>query len=284
MRIRGKAAERLQSQQAPTPPGPEEASTVLGQRIFGRASRHAAPPQGPDPSDDAEGGVAGPVDADHLEDLEEQMDLLRVAIDLEGPADLGGPRAGRLQARESFVAHFAELGAALEEWDAIVERVQAAPGSVWDWFGQVTSERGFTEPPFAIGPLIDLLSMLTVKRARYGRLETPDRLQIQSFESTSTQGTHANVYVEGQNIAQLPAEPAETVPARVAAVAQRVQELFDDAQASAEAEEVVSARDELLAAKQPLLDLLALHASADEIVSATGCPRCRERLEQGAPA
>jgi hypothetical protein len=244
--------------------------------------RRAARSQGPDLLAEAESAAGKPVDAEHLEDLEAQTDLLRVAIDLEGRADYGDPQGGQQHNRTSFLAHFAELGSALEEWEAIVERVQSAPGSVWGWFEQATSERGFTEPPFAVGPLIDRLAMLTVERARYGRLDTPHRLYLQHFESRSTRGRYVSVYVEGQNIAQLPAEPAATVLSRIDAVGHPVQALFDDAQSCRQAEEVASARDSLLAVKQPLLDLLALHASVEEVAFAVGCPFCQRQLEQDA--
>jgi hypothetical protein len=281
MGIRGKAAERL-SRRAVVPPSAEKLSTVLIQRISAGALRRPARLQGPDLPAEAQSAAGKPVDAEHLEDLEAQMDLLRVAIDLESRADYGDPQGAQQRNRTSFLAHFAGLGPALEEWDAIVERMQAAPGSVWEWFEKATSERGFTEPPFAVGPLVDLLAMLTVKRARYGQLDTPDRLYLQQFESISTRGRCVSVYVEGQNIAQLPAEPAATVQARIEAVGRRIQALFDDAQSCRPAEEVASARDSLLAVKQPLLDLLALHASVEAVASAIGCPLCQKRREQDA--
>jgi hypothetical protein len=220
-------------------------------------------------------GTAGRlVGAEHLEDLEAQMDMLRVAIELESHSDFGDLQDGDRRNRTSFLAHFPELGTALDEWDTIVERAQGAPGSVWGWFAQATSERGFTEPPFALGPLIDRLATLTVERARHGRLDTPHRLYLQRFDNGSTGGAHVSLYVEGQNVARLIAEPSTTPERQIEAAGQRVQALFDDAQSCEQAEEIASARDALLAAKQPLLARLALHASVDAIEFATSCPFC----------
>jgi hypothetical protein len=247
------------------PVSAEGASTGLGQPLSARRLRRAARLQQPDPLAEAESTACEPVGAEHLEDLEAQMDMLRVAIELESRSDFGDPRDGDQHNRTAFLAHFAELGTALEEWDTMVERVQAAPGSVWGWFAQATSERGFTEPPFAIGPLIDRLATLTVKRARHGQLDTPHRLYVQHFENRSTRGVHVSLYVEGQNVAQLPAEPAATPQRQIEAARQRVQALFDDAQSCRQAEEVANARDALLVVKQPLLDRLALHASVEAV-------------------
>lgn len=262
----------------------EDASTVLGQRLSARGLLWGARLQQPDPLAEADSTAGKLVGAEHLESLEAQMDIVRVAIELESRSDFGDPQDGDQHNRTSFLAHFAELDSALEEWDTMVERVQAAPGSVWGWFAQATSERGFTEPPFAVGPLIDRLATLTVERARRGRLDTPHRLYLQHFENRSARGEHVSLYVEGQHVAQLPAEPAATPQGQLEAAGQRVQALFDDAQSCKQAEEVANARDALQVLKQPLLDRLALHASVDAVAFAASCPVCQggERLAASA--
>ena len=248
---------------------------MLGQRISARVLQRATRLQQPDPLAGAESTTGRLVGAEHLENLEAQMDMLRVAIELESRSDFGDLQDDDQHNRTSFLAHFAELDTALEEWDTMVERVQAAPGSVWGWFAQATSERGFTEPPFAVGPLIDRLATLTVERARHGRLDTPHRLYLQHFKNRSTRGEHVSVCVEGQNVAQLPAEPAATPQRQIEAAGQRVQALFDDAQSCKQAEELASARDALLVVKRPLLDRLALHASVEAVAFAASCPFCQ---------
>jgi hypothetical protein len=91
------------------------------------------------------------------------------------------------------------------------------------------------------------------------------------------------MYVEGQNVARLPNEPAQTLDGRIREAEETIQALFDDAQRSAEAEEIVGAQDALIDLKQPLLDRLALHAAIDVILFAPDCPICaRRRQEQDA--
>jgi hypothetical protein len=217
-----------------------------------------------------------PVDPAHREDLEALMDLLRVAIQLESRCDYGD-EPGDDQRRRSFLAHFGELQAPLEEWNAAVARVEAAPGALWGWLARSTIERGFSEPPFAVGGLIDRLAILTGARARQGRLETPHRLFLEHFRDRLGGGEGVSLYVEGQNVARLPSDPAGTLDERIAAAEELIQTLFDDAQRCGETGEIVQAQDALLDLKQPLLDRLALHAAVDLILFAPDCPVCSER-------
>jgi hypothetical protein len=220
----------------------------------------------------------------HLEDLEAQMDVLRAAIERESFSHFADPQDGEQAGRAAFLAHFAELDAALREWDTVVARVQAGSASVWDWFARATSERGFTEPPFALGPLIDRLATLTLQRAPHGRPGGAHRLEVQHFVNRSLRGDRVSLYVEGQNVAELPAASAANPQTGIAAAGQRVQALFEDGQSSRQADELASARDALLALKQPLLDRLALHASLEGVAFATSCPICQRAARPAAPA
>jgi hypothetical protein len=261
-----------------------EASIVSGQRISLRALRRAAHAPHPDPLAEAQSAAGELVGAGHRMHLEAQMDTLRMAIELERRSDFGDLSDDDRPNRASFLAHFAGLDTALDEWDALVEREQAAPGSVWGWLAQATGERGFTEPPFALGQLIDRLATLTVERARRGSLRKSHRLDVQAFETRSTQGEHLSLHVEGQHVAQLPVDSAATAEEQVEVVGRRIQALFDDAQRCEEAQEVARARKRLLLIKQPLLERLALHASVEPLAFAAGCPICQRGLRVAASA
>jgi hypothetical protein len=215
-----------------------------------------------------------PIGAEHREELESVMDGLRVAIELDGPADYGDRVHGRQPNRNSFLAHFVELEAPLGEWDDTVERVQAAPGALWGWFARSSSKRGIREPPFAVGALIDRLAILTAERARHGRLGTQHKLYLQNFKDNSVDGGRLSVYVEGQNVAQVQYEPEATAEQRIAAIEGLIQTLFDDAQKSAPAAEIASTRDLLFDLKKPLLDRLTLYGSLDTIVGVEDCSVC----------
>jgi hypothetical protein len=217
-----------------------------------------------------------PVDPAHREDLEALMDLLRVAIQLESRCDYGD-EPGEDRRRLSFLAHFGELHEPLEQWNVAVERVEAAPGALWGWLARTTIDRGFSEPPFAVGGMIDRLAILTAARARQGQLETPHRLFLEHFKDRLGGGEGVSLYVEGQNVARLPSDPAATLDERIGDAEQLIQTLFDDAQRTEETGEIVRAQDALLDLKQPLLDRLALHAAVDLILFAPDCPVCGEQ-------
>src|ERR1700722_5567510 len=97
--------------QAGVRPGPTRLPSrihVLDQGISGRVLRRAkrrgrARPAG------AEQGERAPVATAHREDLEAHMDLLRMAVELEGPCDFGDAPGAEPYHREAFLAHFGEL-------------------------------------------------------------------------------------------------------------------------------------------------------------------------------
>jgi hypothetical protein len=216
----------------------------------------------------------------HREDLESRMDLLRMAVELEAPCEYGDPQGAGAERRQAFMAHFRELQAPLEEWNERIERVRAAPATLWSWFERAARKRGVSEPPFALGALIDRLAILTTERSRHGELDVAHPLQVERFRDRVSGVERLSLHVEGQNVARLPAEPAATIEQRATAAEKVLQKLFDDAQRSNQAREVASARDALLDLKQPLLERLAIHASVDEILFEPDCAACRRAREE----
>jgi len=255
---------------------------MLGQSFSARVLRRATQQQRVDREPSADEGEPGPVAPEHREELEGLLDLVRVAIELEGLCDYNDRANGAHTNRRSFVAHFGELERPLEQWDETVERVAAAPGALWGWFARSAASHGITEPPFTVGPLIDRLAILTAQRARQGLLGAPHALHLQQFADRAAGGERVSLYVEGQNVAQLPSSPATAVGTQIEQASTAIQALFDEAQASSEASEIEQARDLLLDLKQPLLDLLTLQGSHDTIHRAAGCPVC-EREDEDEP-
>ncbi|HYM54669.1 MAG TPA: hypothetical protein VES97_04860 [Solirubrobacteraceae bacterium] len=229
-----------------------------------------------------EDDVPAPVDPKHREDLETLRNVVRAAIELESPCDFADPPNGGQDNRRAFLAHFGELEDALVEWDAEVERARSAPGALWEWYARAAAERGITEPPFAVGSLIDRLATWTVERARNGQLNSPHDLYLQHFKDAFEGEEYVSVYAEGQKVARLPGEPRADVRRRTVAANRLIQTLFDDAQACEAAQEIGRARDSLLDLKHELLDRLALHGTATPVVFAPGCPCCRRQLELSA--
>ncbi len=224
------------------------------------------------------------VGAEHREELEALLDLMRMSVELDDRCGTGAGPGGASSNDATLRAHFAELHARLGEWDERVERVRAAPGALWGWFERSAPREGISEPPFAVGALIDRLAILTVQRARAGQLASPRELHVQHFTDRVAGGERVSVYVEGQNVAQLDGEPASTLRRRIEMTWELIQAFFDAAQSSAQAVAIGSARDALSDLKPPLLDHIAREAALETIAAARGCPACDALLGAGPAA
>ncbi len=223
----------------------------------------------------AEAPAPTPVRPEHQEELESLLDMMRMSVQLDDHRPFRGNAEGEQVGRAAFMAHFGELDEMLGEWDARIDHVRAAPGALWGWFERTAAREKITEPPFSVGGLIDRLALLTVERARRGQLNTPHELHIQRFNDRLAGVERVSVYAEGQNVAQLSGEPQATLEARVSEVEGRVRRLFADAQDSAQAVAIGSARDALLDLKLPLLERLAREGAGDAFPLAPSCPVCQ---------
>lgn len=206
-----------------------------------------------------------PVAARHQADLETLLELMRANVQLEGRCHIGD---GDGRDRAAFSAHFQELGSSLEEWNARVDRSRTAPGSLWEWLAREARRRGITEPPYAVGTLVDRLAIIVLERALSGGLAIRRELTLQPFGEGSGGRRSLALYLTGARIARLPPD-AELEPSTWL-----VQGLFDDAVECEEAIEIAGARDSLLDLKHQLLDRLAREAAVDPIPVAEACPVC----------
>lgn len=251
---------------------------LLGERLSARVLRRGPERRGRSGTAAADLPAVRPA---HQEDLEGQMDLVRMAIELEGPADLAsGPRGA--EHRESFLAHFDELEEPLAEWNSCIERTHAAPEALWSWFERAAAKRGVEEPPYATGALIDRLAIVTTERSRQGQLGSPYELRLERFTDRVGGGERLSLHAEGQNVVQIVGTPHAAAERALNEAADTIQALFDDAQGSKAAAEVGDARDAMLDLKQPLLEALASAAAQDPITVAEQCPVCRRAAEAAA--
>jgi hypothetical protein len=248
---------------------------LLGERLSARVLR-----RGPERRERISPAASDlpPVDAAHQEDLEGQMDLVRMAIELEGPADLGSGPSGA-EHRESFLAHFAELEQPLAQWNDCIERMRAAPGVLWTWLERAANKRGIEEPPYSTGALIDRLAIVTAERSRHGQLRIPYELRLERFSDRVGAGERLSLHAEGQKVVQIMGDQHAAAERALNEAAAVIQALFDEAQGSKAAAEVGDARDAMLDLKQPLLEALASAAAQDPITVAEACPVCRRMAE-----
>jgi hypothetical protein len=223
---------------------------------------------------------ARPLPDDHRDELEARMDLLRMAVELEDACEFGDLPGRERPRHDSFLAHFPELAEPIAEWNACVERVRSAPAELWTWLETAARLRGITEPPYALGTLIDRLAVLTAERSRNGELALAHELRVESFRDRVGGIECVSLLMDGQTIARLPCAARDGMEPDVPASVTLVQSLYDEARTTREAIEVGGVRDALLDIKQPLLDELAAHASADSLAFTSGCPVCARALEQ----
>jgi hypothetical protein len=221
------------------------------------------------------GSLPAVVGERHRRQMEAAIDLLRVSLELESHCDFGDPPGGDGRGRAAFVAHFEGWEGALLAWEETVRRQRSAPAKLWSWLAASAGELGLTEPPLALGPLIDRLAILTVQRSRDGSLRVRHPLFVQELTSGHGAQKRVAVYVEGQRVAMLPegTDPLGLSPG--ARLCEAIQTLFDAAQLSDVAADIGRSADQLLEMKHVLLERLNELAAADTMEFAEVCPVCR---------
>ncbi len=213
-----------------------------------------------------------PLDAAHLERLELLCDILRCALELEAPCDFAAAPGGHELNESVFLAHFGEWGELLREWNELNLRSRHAPDRLWGRVALACERRHLTEPPVALGGVIDKLAILTCKRAREWQLDAPHLLALHLVGDRIGGIDHLALYLERERISSLAGPPAE--PERsLNGTARVLQAIFDELQRSPEARAISANRDCLLELKHDLLSRLAALAP-DALTAAGDCPIC----------
>jgi hypothetical protein len=210
----------------------------------------------------------------HRDELESLLAALRSAVQLEMRRDQADPVLGGEAARHALLAHFPELAEPVAEWDGTIERLSSAPAALWQWLSDAILERGMTEPPVAIGSLVDRLAFITLERARRGLLRAPHPLYLKQLPSRIMREEVVVLYLDGQRVAALAARLPET-ERELDALGLSMQEVFDEAQRCDQAVELDAARDALLLLKQRLLAIIDGCAASDRVGFSPACPACR---------
>jgi hypothetical protein len=215
-----------------------------------------------------------PVSLAHSDDLHSVLAVVRTSVELESTCHYGDAASGEQSNREAVHAHFGELALALAAWDAEVARARAAPSAVWGWFERSAADRDITEPPFALGSLVDCLSILTLERSRRWELGVAYPLRFEQFDERVASESCVSLYVEGQRAAQLTVAPVADIDRRLQGARRSIQALFDEAQISDCAREISDSRDSLLELKHDLTARLAPPAQPSRVRFAADCPHC----------
>jgi hypothetical protein len=218
--------------------------------------------------------VVPTIDVAHREDLEAALDLLRAELALEARLRDGEPQPDEELLQRAVRAHLGELGAALGEWEARLERARLAPAGLWSWLGEQAATLGVSEPPFLLGPLVDTLAMLIVERARGWELDLGYELALHRLDDRFDGERHASLYLGDRMLARVALAEGAAGEAAVLDAERRLQELFDLARVSGPAREISDSRDSLLALKQHLLGGLKHDARRSTLRFTSACPIC----------
>jgi hypothetical protein len=227
-----------------------------------------APEQGLAPQHRADAAL----DASHRERLELLCDILRCALELEAPCDFAAAPGGRDLNESVFFAHFSEWSELLREWNELNLRSRHAPDRLWGRVALECERRHLTEPPVALGGVIDKLAILTCKRAREWQLEAPHALALNLVGDRIGGVDHLALYLERERISSL-AGPPEEAQRSLEGTARVLQAIFEEIQRSPEARAISAARDSMLELKHDLISRLAA-AAPDALILAAGCPMC----------
>jgi hypothetical protein len=214
------------------------------------------------------------IDAAHREDLEAALALLRAELALEARLRDGELRPDEELLQQAVRAHLGELGVALGEWEARLERARLAPAGLWSWLGEAAAELGVSEPPFLLGPLVDTLAMLIVERARSWELDLGYELALHRLDDRFDGERHASLYLGDRMLARVALGEGAAAEAAVHDAERRLQALFDVARVSGPAREISDSRDSLLALKQHLLGGLTIDAQPSTLSFTSACPIC----------
>jgi hypothetical protein len=217
------------------------------------------------------------IDAAHRAGLQALLKTFASALALEMRCELARAPSGEYD-REAARADLAGLEASVEQWNAAVERDQAAPQALWRRLASSARDHGITEPPFMVGALIDHLATHTLESSRSRGPGAPwETTILQHYNDRLAGDPYVSVYLLDRRVATLPGGAQPDVQRRVEAADALIRSLFDDARTCAEARQVADARDSLLALKQRLLSDVAgwsrLAATTPAAPSAPHAPR-----------
>jgi hypothetical protein len=220
------------------------------------------------------------VPAEHVADLKSSLSTVERTIDAGSVAYFGDDGVGRPIRRQAFQAHYPQLTADLDAWDAVIRRLASNKSIVEKHLWLEAERRSMTEPPYVLRSIIKTLYDLVVLRASNAELGQPDRIDWTGFESGWVM---PNGYKDAW--LSLPIEPDEELESwrmRVSEHTARMQAMLDSAKQWQESAEVTRAVYDRDLSKSPLLENIRLLKHQSLIVAARQCPICQVNAQSPA--
>jgi len=231
----------------------------------------------------------------HETQLRQLLEGLKLDVS-EARACNYGDAGGTPDRRESITAHFGELAAELDAWDAAVARLAKAPEELRTAIELWVAERGISDQG-SLAAVTDKLAVLTRDRALAGELHEIVGLGIEDLSHSAGRG--GVTLIVGPSdllvIDRMPedgeppdpffgAESDDRFPERVHAAKALLQALFAEAQRSVEAAEVTDAQKALAALRPSVLQSLERHLMSFPVRRrAPECPFCQTQAPAVTP-
>jgi hypothetical protein len=219
------------------------------------------------------------VPPDHEEDLKALLQTFGINVANHDVCDYSDPIVGDQDNREAIVAHFGALASSLDEWDTAVARSANATPALWQWIETRAGDLGIPEKTL----VADHLFRFVDQAARAGKRAAP-LLRLTLEHGLAADGPDSAVALGRTNLLRVPAEPAHDIEERFTAAEAVLQDLFTEAQESAEAIEIAAAEMALVIEAVPLHQSLKRHKMHAPVVQRVPeCPFCVTHRDVNAP-
>jgi hypothetical protein len=219
------------------------------------------------------------VPPDHEADLKALLQTFGINVANHDVCDYSDPIVGDQDNREAIVAHFGALASALDEWDSAVARSANATPALRQWIETRAEDLGIPEKTLVADHLFRFID----QAARAGKRADP-LLRLELEHGLAADGPDSAVALGRTNLLRVPAEPAHDIEERFTAAVAVLQDLFTEAQESAEAVEVAAAEMALVIEAVPLHQSLKRHKMHAPVTQRVPeCPFCVTHRDVSAP-
>jgi hypothetical protein len=230
------------------------------------------------------------VPPDHLQELQHRLSVLLHNVEIGGGCDYGDI-AYSVTNQATFKAHYPDLEAQLDEWDAAVYRVVATKRAITtalEEMAETTDEAaswfGINREECDVDRLRTLIQEAVERRSSEGTLDGPVSLnwtETPPFPPlVSIEGPDHDAFwkldLGGHHIAVVLDLPVEDRAERIADTKRRVEALWSAAMGLEEAKELRPARTRLTGLQQDLQSALVDWQKVTNVRVTSRCPICRK--------
>jgi hypothetical protein len=212
---------------------------------------------------------------DHAAQLRAVLDSCRRGIANLAPCDYIDD-----QFHAAFRAHYPDLVAPLEEWDAAARALESARTVLRDSVRQVTPARGFAAPTWDEDVIAEFVAGSVDWRAVHRECGAPHNpIAFRCVEDLPTGGSSAELSTHrgGEKVREYtPTEMTE-----VAVDEARLTAFFEEIDAGDRASDITAAVDVLDSLRSPLLQMLNAYGAVPLPIRPGECPMCALHLEIG---